>query len=158
MFSQYLETIEFICDQIKPFPHRIYTGQQSPEERNSILKNFKLQQGPSALLMSIRAGGVGLNIIEANTVVLFDRWWNPAVEAQAIERAHRFGRTLPLHVIRFLVRDTIEERIDQVLKDKQIDFDRFIEEAESADVPLLTRDDLRSILELSWVDTETIMK
>jgi SNF2 family DNA or RNA helicase len=104
--------------------------------------------------MSLRAGGVGLNIQEASTVVLFDRWWNPAVENQAIQRAHRFGRERPLHVIRFLVAETIEERIQQVLKGKEADFESYIEGAENAVVKVFTREELRKVLELTVIDTE----
>ena len=115
---------------ISNFPHELYHGKQSQLEREKALQNFKTKSGPRALLMSLKAGGVGLNIQEASTVVLFDRWWNPAVEEQAINRAHQFGRKQPLHVIRFLITDSIEERIQQILQDKQIEFDKYIEQAE----------------------------
>jgi SNF2 family DNA or RNA helicase len=154
VFSQYVETLNFISSRLGNFPHDIYTGQHSHEHRETALANFKHQRGPRVLLMSLRAGGVGLNIQEASTVVLFDRWWNPSVENQAIQRAHRFGRKRPLHVIRFLVIDTIEERIQQVLQQKEIDFDRYVEQADSAPIQLFTRDELRRILALSTVDTE----
>jgi SNF2 family DNA or RNA helicase len=155
IFSQYVQTLNFISARLARFPHDIYTGQLSEQAKEKALTNFKTQPGPRALLISLRAGGVGLNIQEASTVILFDRWWNPAVENQAIQRAHRFGRTRALHVIRFLVLDTIEERIQQVLNDKQVDFERYIENAENAAVRLFTRDELRNILELSVVDTES---
>jgi SNF2 family DNA or RNA helicase len=154
VFSQYVQTLDFISDRLGEFPHDLYTGQQSQCEKDAVLTRFRQQPGPRALLMSLRAGGVGLNIQEASTVVLFDRWWNPAVENQAIQRAHRFGRERPLHVIRFLVAGTIEERIADVLKEKEIDFDRYIEGAENALVELFTRDELRRILELTVVDTD----
>ena len=149
LFSQYVQTLMFISQHMGTFPHDIYTGEQSPGERDVILARFRSLPGPRALLMSLQAGGVGLNIQEASTVILFDRWWNPAVENQAIQRAHRFGRTRPLHVIRFLVSDTIEERIEAILQHKQLDFDRYIEKATNAPVSLFTRDELRKILDLS---------
>jgi SNF2 family DNA or RNA helicase len=154
IFSQYVQTLNFISARLDRFPHDIYTGQHSEPEKQKALTDFKILVGPRALLVSLRAGGVGLNIQEASTVVLFDRWWNPAVENQAIQRAHRFGRTRPLHVIRFLVLDTVEERIQQVLQDKQLDFERYVEDADSAEVRLFTREELRRILELSVIDTE----
>lgn len=121
VFSQHVETLKFISERLGAFPYDTYTGEQSQEEKDAVLTKFKKQPGPRALLMSLRAGGVGLNIQEASMIVLFDRWWNPAVESQAIQRAHRFDRTRPLHVIRFLVSETIEERIAEVLKDKETD-------------------------------------
>ncbi|MBN2564052.1 MAG: DEAD/DEAH box helicase [Phycisphaerae bacterium] len=154
VFSQYVETLKFIAGGLGTFAYDIYTGEQSQEEKDDVLARFRQLPGPRALLMSLRAGGVGLNIQEASTVVLFDRWWNPAVENQAIQRAHRFGRTRPLHVIRFLVAGTIEERIAEVLKDKEADFERYIEGADNAPVKLFTRDELRKVLALTVVDTD----
>jgi SNF2 family DNA or RNA helicase len=153
IFSQYVDTLKFISARLQRIPHDFYTGEQSEIQREQALARFKQEPGPLALLISLRAGGVGLNIQEASTVLLFDRWWNPAVEDQAINRAHRFGRTRPLHVIRFLIVDTIEERIEQVLQDKRIDFERYIEEADNASLPLFTLNELRQLLELSSVDT-----
>lgn len=155
VFSQYVETLKFISDRLGIFPYDVYTGELTQEEKDKALTKFKEQPGPRALLMSLRAGGVGLNIQEASMVVLFDRWWNPAVESQAIQRAHRFGRTRPLHVIRFLVSETIEERIAEVLKGKEEEFERYIEGAENAPVRLFTHKELQKVLELSEVDTDT---
>jgi SNF2 family DNA or RNA helicase len=154
IFSQYVDTIQFLSRKMHFFPHSLYTGSLTKEERESALEDFKSQDGPRALLISLRAGGVGLNIQEASTVVLFDRWWNPAVEEQAIQRAHRFGRDRPLHVIRFMVVDTIEERIIEVLREKRIEFETYIEDADNAQVPELTRDDLRRILGLSTIEAD----
>ncbi len=69
--------------------------------------------------MTYGAGGVGLNLQFAGYVFLFDRWWNPAVEDQAINRAHRIGSNGPVTVSRLLVLDTIEERIDRILQEKR---------------------------------------
>jgi len=154
IFSQYVQTLRFISKHLYFFPHDIYTGEQSKEEKERVLARFRRQPGPRALLMSLRAGGVGLNIQEASTVVLFDRWWNPAVEDQAIQRAHRFGRDRPLHVVRFLVADTIEERIETILKEKRSAFERYVESAENAPSRPFAREDLRRILELSVVATD----
>jgi SNF2 family DNA or RNA helicase len=79
------------------------------------------------LYVSLRAGGVGLNLQAGSTVVMFDRWWNPAVEEQAIQRAHRFGRDRPLYVIKFQVVNSIEERIAEVLRDKRVTIDEYTE-------------------------------
>ena len=105
--------------------------------------------------MSLRAGGVGLNIPSADLVVLFDRWWNPAVEAQAVNRAHRLGRSTPLHVVRFLVRGSVEERIDVILSAKQQLFDDYVESVEVADIQVLTRNDLIHALDINHYDTDT---
>ena len=154
VFSQYVETLNFISDRIAFIPHDMYTGDQTQEEKDKVLLKFKENPGPRALLMSLRSGGVGLNIQEASTVVLFDRWWNPAVEDQAVHRAHRFGRARPLHVIRFLVSDTVEEHIQKILTEKRLDFERYIENAETASVRMFTNEELRKILKLTISDTD----
>ena len=150
VFSQYVETLRWLSTQLHGTKHRTFHGQQDDGEREAVLDWFRGCSGPVVLLMSLRAGGVGLNLQEASMVVLFDRWWNPAVEQQAIERAHRFGRRRgPLHVVRFLVKNSIEERIDQILKGKTEVFENYIERAESALAPPFGAKELRQMLDLS---------
>jgi SNF2 family DNA or RNA helicase len=154
IFSQYVETLSWLSGKLNNFPNEMFHGQLSQTAREQVLSRFSEEPGPRALLASLRAGGVGLNLQAASAVVLFDRWWNPSVENQAIQRAHRFGRDRPLHVFRFLVVDSIEERITAVLRHKQELFDRVIEEADNASVSLLTRNELRWILDLSLRDVD----
>ena len=127
LFSQYVETLNRVSQSIDTVPTSIYSGEQSAAERDDVLTAFERERGSRVLLVSLRAGGVGLNIPSADLVVLFDRWWNPAVEAQAVNRAHRLGRSTPLHVTRFLVKDSVEERIDAILTAKQQLFDDYVE-------------------------------
>ena len=148
VFSQYVNTLKWLASQITDIPHEIFHGELSQPERGKILDRFRQEPGPRCLLMSLRAGGVGLNIQEASTVVLFDRWWNPAVENQAIQRAHRFGRDRPLHAIRFIVLETIEERISNIIKNKQELFENYVEAANSVDTPRLSKELLGQILEV----------
>ena len=75
--------------------------------------------GPSLLVVSLRAGGRGLNLPAANHVIHFDRWWNPAVEQQATDRVHRLGQRKPVHVTSLVCTATVEERIDQLLDAKR---------------------------------------
>ena len=117
-------------------------------ERQAAIDRFRNESTPRMLLVSLRAGGVGLNLGEATHIVLFDRWWNPAVEVQAIYRAHRFDRDTPLHVIRFLVADSIEETIAAILQKKESLFDETIEAVETA-APRFTREELMNILQLT---------
>ena len=154
VFSQYVETLHRLSQSIDAMPTSIYSGEQSTAERDDILTAFEGESGVRVLLMSLRAGGVGLNIPSADLVVLFDRWWNPAVEAQAVNRAHRLGRSTSLHVVRFLVRDSVEERIDAILTAKQQLFDDYVESVDVADIPVLTRNDLIHALDMSHYDTE----
>jgi SNF2 family DNA or RNA helicase len=148
LFSQYVETLEWLTPRLDGFPNRIYHGGLSNKAREETLQWFKQNSGPCMLSVSLKAGGVGLNLQEAATVVMFDRWWNPAAEDQAIQRAHRFGRSKPLHVLRFLVNDTVEQRIDTLLRKKRVIFDHYVNDAENAEIETLTHADLRLILGL----------
>ncbi len=153
IFSQYVETLRWLSIRID-VPHAIFHGGLSEIDRQAVINEFEAQPGPRAILISLKAGGVGLNLNSASTVVMFDRWWNPAVENQAIQRAHRYGRTSPLQAIRFLVEYTVEERIAKLLNEKQGLFQRYVDEAESWQSTRLTRDELRRILQLSVSQTD----
>lgn len=148
VFSQYVDTLSWLAQKIEGIPLEIYHGGLSQLEREKVLDRFRNEPGPRCLFISLRAGGVGLNIQEASTVILFDRWWNPALENQAIQRAHRFGRERPLHVIRFIVLDTIEERISDILIEKQELFENYIETAANVDTPRFSKELLKQILEV----------
>ena len=147
IFSQYVETLRWIQNRIA-IRSNIYHGGLSQQQRNSMTSDFESHPGATVLLISLKAGGVGLNLQQASTVVLFDRWWNSAAENQAIHRAHRFGRASPLHVIRFLVVDSIEERIVTILEEKQDLFNAYINEANNAPIPEPTQLELQRILAL----------
>lgn len=132
IFSQYVDSLMKISSEIT-ITHDIYHGGLTMTQRDKILTAFRELPGPRALLISLQAGGVGLNLQEASTVILFDRWWNPAKEDQAIHRAHRYGRESPLEVISFLVEDSVEERIDSVLEAKRALFREYITKAPQDD-------------------------
>lgn len=148
VFSQYVDTLKWLALRIKNIPLEIYHGGLSQPEREKMLDRFRNNSGPRSLFISLRAGGVGLNIQEASTVILFDRWWNPALENQAIQRAHRFGRDRPLHVIRFIVLETIEERISNIIGKKQKLFENYIETAVSVNMPRFNKEMLEQVLEI----------
>jgi SNF2 family DNA or RNA helicase len=92
---------------------------------------------------------VGLNLQFASYVFLFDRWWNPAVEDQAINRAHRIGSTSPVTVTRFLTVGTIEQRINQILAEKRELFDAVFDDTIGAPSSGLSRDEIFSLFDLS---------
>lgn len=149
IFSQYVQTLQWLQEEIDQVPTLLYHGGLGQEERDRIVADFEGNPGPRCLLMSLRAGGVGLNLASADVVIMFDRWWNPAVELQAAYRAHRFERNGPLHVIRFLVADTVEERIASVLAEKQALFQELVDDAEGAEVSRLTAGEILRILEIA---------
>ena len=106
------------------------------------------------LILSLKAGGVGLNLTAANHVFHFDRWWNPAVESQATDRAYRIGQTRTVHVHKFVVSGTLEERIDQMIEEKTELADQIIGHGESWLTELSTNQ-LRDLLALRPDAVET---
>ena len=102
--------------------------------------------------MSYGAGSVGLNLQFASYVFLFDRWWNPAVEDQAINRAHRIGAAGPVTVTRFLASGTIEERINQVLEEKRELFNAVFDAGLDQPRMSLSRDELFGLFSLKFPD------
>ena len=147
VFSQFVKTLEWVSERL-PIRHEMLIGAMDMHERQAAIERFRCGQAPRLLLISLRAGGVGLNLGEATHIVLFDRWWNPAVENQAIYRAHRFDRSDPLHVVRFVVRQSIEERIASILDEKAELFDDVVESTQATARPF-RRSELLRILEIT---------
>jgi SNF2 family DNA or RNA helicase len=125
-----------------------YHGKVPPKKRDAVINRFRDDDQKHVILMSYGAGGVGLNLQFANYVFLFDRWWNPAVEDQAINRAHRIGVSGPVTVTRFLMLDTIEERIDCILQEKRELFDMIFSGARSHGKLGLTQKEIFGLFEL----------
>ena len=96
-----------------------FHGRLNARQREDVLTSFAAEDGPPVLVISIRAGGRGLNLPAANHVFHFDRWWNPAVEQQATDRAHRLGQRKHVYVHSLICTGTLEERIDQMLESKR---------------------------------------
>ncbi len=119
VFSQWVHSIEIIAKKLERFGPLQYHGKIPSKQRDPILKQFKEDKSKHVILMSYGAGSVGLNLQFCEYVFLFDRWWNPAIEDQAINRAHRIGVTGPVTVTRMLALGTIEERINQILEHKR---------------------------------------
>ena len=114
IFSQYTEGhgVRDIVERLRQFGPIAYTGALSMTERDRAITAFKSDPAHKALVLSLRAGGQGLNLQEASYVFHFDRWWNPAVENQAEDRSHRLGQMSPVTVYKYVCENTIEERID----------------------------------------------
>jgi non-specific serine/threonine protein kinase len=92
-------------------------GGTTPKKRGEIVEHFNSEYVPF-MVLSLKAGGVGLNLTAANHVIHFDRWWNPAVENQATDRAFRIGQTKDVMVHKFVTTGTIEEKIDIIIESK----------------------------------------
>ena len=126
IFSQWVETLRSLHRRLRRFGALEYHGRIPSSRRDGLIEQFRNDPDTHILLMSYGAGSVGLNLQFSQYVFLFDRWWNPAVEDQAINRAHRIGVTGPVTVTRFLTLETIEERINQILIQKREMFDTIL--------------------------------
>jgi SNF2 family DNA or RNA helicase len=131
LFSQWTKTIDWLEPRLKEFNPLIYHGGVPTKQREPILAKFKQDPKAHILLMSYGTGAVGLNLQFAGYVFLFDRWWNPAIEDQAVNRAHRIGVKNPVIVTRFISKNTIEERIDRVLREKRELFEMVLGEGDN---------------------------
>ena len=123
VFSQWVETLTRISKRLKRFGPLEYHGRVPSKQRDGVIEQFRNDPKSHVILMSYGAGSVGLNLQFSQYVFLFDRWWNPAVEDQAIARAHRVGSVGAVTVSRYLAINTIEERINQILEEKREIFD-----------------------------------
>jgi SNF2 family DNA or RNA helicase len=126
IFSQWVQPLEVLARALAPYGPMLYHGKVPHREREPILARFKADRSKHVLLMSYGTGSVGLNLQFTNYVFLFDRWWNPAVEDQAINRAHRLGQKETVFVKRFVSQNTIEGRIAEVLEKKRQLFEEMI--------------------------------
>ncbi|MGN6135369.1 MAG: DEAD/DEAH box helicase [Aureliella sp.] len=129
IFSQWVETLERLGESLHRFGPLQYHGRVPSHKRDSVISQFKADSSKHLILMSYGAGSVGLNLQFCHYVFLFDRWWNPAVEDQAINRAHRIGVTGPVTVTRMMASGTIEQRIHDVLEEKRALFNQLFAEA-----------------------------
>lgn len=126
------------------------TGSTPAKERQDMTKAFN-QGERDAFLISLKAGGVGLNLTGADTVILVDLWWNPAVEAQAIGRAHRIGQEETVEVYRLVTRGTIEEKIQELQEQKKHLVSQVLDGTESRGS--LSLAEIREILGISEAST-----
>jgi superfamily II DNA or RNA helicase len=111
IFSQFTSFLGIVGEALqKEHVHYLYLDGKT-RDRQSLVEHFQSADGPPLFLISLKAGGLGLNLTNADYIFLLDPWWNPAVEAQAIDRAHRIGRLKPVVAYRLIARDTVEEKI-----------------------------------------------
>jgi SNF2 family DNA or RNA helicase len=144
VFSQWTS----LLDRVEPLLHReglhFCRLDGSTRDRAAIVDTFQDPEGPPVMLISLKAGGTGLNLTAADHVFLLDPWWNPAVEDQAADRAHRIGQERPVIVSRLVALDTVEERILALQERKRALADAALEGADQA--AALTREDLLALL------------
>ncbi len=152
IFTQFKEMGDVLVDILQsaleletvPFFHGGLTARQ----RDEIVADFQSEDGPPFLILSLKAGGTGLNLTAATHVFHFDRWWNPAVENQATDRAFRIGQDKNVQVHKFLTLGTLEEKIDTMLEEKKFLSDSIVD-ASGAWITQFDADGLRELFSLS---------
>ena len=148
IFSQWVGTLERLREKLDRFDPLEYHGKVPSRKRDGVIEQFRQDPRHQVMLMSYGAGSVGLNLQFCEYVFLFDRWWNPAVEDQAINRAHRIGVAGPVTVTRMLCLGTIEERIQQVLIEKRQIFDAILSRTSVPESSGLSQQDIFGLFDL----------
>jgi SNF2 family DNA or RNA helicase len=137
-----------LLDRVEPYLRRANLDfvrlDGSTRDRGAVVERFQAENGPPIMLVSLKAGGTGLNLTAADHVFMLDPWWNPAVEDQAADRAHRIGQTRPVLVHKLVAEDTVEARILELQQRKRALADAALAGADAA--ASLTREDLLALL------------
>ena len=143
IFSQFLGMLSLIKEKLKEqnIPFEYFDGSTSAIDREKAIQNFQNNDECRVFLISLKAGGVGLNLTAADYVYIVDPWWNPAVEQQAIDRTHRIGQTKNIFAYRMICLDTIEDKILQLQEKKKILAKELISD-ETSFVKALTKSDV----------------
>ncbi len=144
VFSQYVKMIELLSRYLdrQSIDHLVLTG--ATRDRDRVIRRFNSEQHERVLLASLLAGGIGIDLTGASVVIHYDRWWNPAREDQATDRVHRLGQRRFVQVFKLITRDTIEERIDDLIRSKL----RLIEEVVTPTEEVVRRLGRRELAEL----------
>jgi len=145
VFSQFVGMLQIIKKRLsREGVQALYLdGDTKPEQRQQLCDRFNGGDG-KVFLISLKAGGTGLNLIGADLVIHFDPWWNPAAEDQATDRAHRIGQTRDVDVIKMITQGSIEEKVTELSKRKRAIFDRVIISGETS-LSSLTEEDIRAL-------------
>jgi len=144
VFSQWTSLLDLIEPALARAELAFPRLDGSTRDRAGVVARFQGKGGPPVMLVSLKAGGSGLNLTAADHVFLVDPWWNPAVEAQAADRAHRIGQERPVFIYRLVALGTVEERILALQEQKRALFEAALGDGGAAGG--LTRDDLLALL------------
>lgn len=152
VFTQFKEITEPLKEYLETvFKHNglVLHGSTPVKKRKEIVEKFQSHEYVPFMVLSIKAGGVGLNLTSANHVIHFDRWWNPAVENQATDRAFRIGQKKNVIVHKFITRGTLEEKIDAMLTEKAGLSNEIIQSTNEAWITQMDNDKLMNLFTLS---------
>ncbi len=151
VFTQFREIIDPLSEHLEAVfgrPGLVLHGGTGVRRRQDLVDRFQRDDGPPFFVLSLKAGGTGLNLTAASHVVHFDRWWNPAVENQATDRAFRIGQRRNVLVHRFVTRGTVEERIDRMIAEKRQLADDLLDGDSEINLTELSDDELLDLVRL----------
>ena len=149
IFSQFVSALNIVKDEIEKMGIKYYmiTGDTSAKERLRICNDFNKDEDYKIVLISLKAGGTGLNLVGADVVIHLDPWWNYSAESQASDRAHRIGQTRTVEVIKLIAENSIEEKVVNLQNEKKELVDKVISDNDSS-IKSLSIKDLKSILSM----------
>lgn len=149
IFSQFVSALNIVKDEIEKMGIKYYmiTGDTSAKERLRICNDFNKDEEYKIVLISLKAGGTGLNLVGADVVIHLDPWWNYSAESQASDRAHRIGQTRTVEVIKLIAENSIEEKVVNLQNEKKELVDKVISDNDSS-IKSLSIKDLKSILSM----------
>jgi SNF2 family DNA or RNA helicase len=150
-FTQMGDILKEVLEQKYNFEILYFHGGVQEKKRREIVDQFQSKDidSPPILILSLKAGGTGLNLTQGTTVIHIDRWWNPAVEDQATDRAYRIGQKSVVNVYKFITKGTIEEKIDDLLEEKRELAEKIVASTGESWISDLDDDKLRNLLNLS---------
>jgi SNF2 family DNA or RNA helicase len=146
VFSQFTSYMKIIRQELEAAGLDCVYLDGSTRDRGKVLASFREGKAP-VFLISLKAGGTGLTLTEADYVFVMDPWWNPAVEAQAVDRAHRIGQTKQVMVYRMVSEGTIEEKVMALKERKAALFDQVIGDGSALETSFITDDDIRGLMD-----------
>lgn len=151
IFTQFKEMTEPLADFLENIFNKrglVLHGGTSVKKRGEIIERFNSDEYVPYMVLSLKAGGVGLNLTSANHVIHFDRWWNPAVENQATDRAFRIGQKKNVIVYKFITSDTIEEKVDNMIEEKQSLAKDLVSSSEEKWITEMSNDEIMELFSL----------
>lgn len=147
VFSQFVKHLRLVKKRLEQeeIEHYYLDGQTPREDRRHLVEKFNKNSEMKVFLISLKAGGLGLNLTSADYVILLDPWWNPAVEQQAIDRSHRIGQKRKVISYRFITKNSVEEKI-MALQHKKRSLSDSLVSAEPSLVKQLNIEEIKAIL------------
>lgn len=149
VFTQFRELTDILAHELELVfrrPGLVLHGDIAVKDRRNLVNKFQAEDGPPFFVLSVKAGGTGLNLTAASHVIHFDRWWNPAVENQATDRAYRIGQKRNVLVHKFICQGTIEDSIDQLIESKKALSDDIVEGTSEVNLTGLSDDELFDLM------------